>query len=216
MPSSYPVDATLKSSVKALISDWKSLNDAYEDFAKRKLIFAQRIKQIWDKAKELDRKQKGEANQNHFREQLAEIIESDNKSILSRWVRIGDHAKALLPYATSLPSQRDAIYELSLALERKKPIQRWIESGKLSTESTVREVIALTRGKKRTSASVRKERNTLVTIEISGSSADAAKLLADIIFEKTVVSVRSNQAFNSAIKELLGKEQVSHVEEKLQ
>lgn len=215
MPSSYPVDTSIRTSVKTLISDWKELNAAYEDFARKKLLFAQRIKQIWDKAKQLDGKLKGEANQNHFREQLAEIIESDNKSILSRWVRIGDNAKELLPYATSLPPQRDAIYELSLALERKRPIQRWIDSGKLSTESTVREVIALARGKKRSAVVVRKQRNTLVTVEVSGSSADAAKLFSEMLFKTNVVSIKSNQAFTSAIKELLGKERVANVEEKL-
>jgi hypothetical protein len=215
MPSNYPVDTSIRTSVKTLISDWKELNDAYEDFARKKLLFAQRIKQIWDKAKQLDGKLKGEANQNHFREQLAEIIESDNKSILSRWVRIGDNAKELLPYATSLPPQRDAIYELSLALERKKPIQRWIDSGKLSTESTVREVIALARGKKRSAVAVRKQRNTLVTVEVSGSSADAAKLFSEMLFKTNVISIKSNQAFTSAIKELLGKERVANVEEKL-
>jgi hypothetical protein len=216
MPSNYPIDNTLKTSIKTLVNDWKSLNDAYEDFTRKKLLFAQRIKQIWDMAKELDRKQKGISNQNHFRKQLAEIIESDNQSILSRWVQIGDNAKALLPYATSLPSQRDAIYQLSLALKKKKPIQQWIDSGKLSTESTVREVIALTQGRRRTSRSVRQERNTLVTLEVSGSSEDAARLLSHIVFEKNVVSIKSNQAFNSALKELLGKGQISRVEAKLQ
>jgi len=215
MPSNYPVDTTIKISMNTLISDWKNLNDAYEDFARKKLLFAHRIYQIWNKAKQLDRKLKGEANQNHFREQLAEIIESDDKSILSRWVRIGDHAKELLPYATSLPPQRDAIYELSRALERKKPIQRWIDSGKLSTESTVREVIALTRGKKRSAVAVSKQRNTLVTVEVRGSLTDVAKLFVEMVFKVNVVRIKSNQAFSSAIKELLGKERVANVEEKL-
>jgi hypothetical protein len=74
---------------------------------------------------------------------LHEIIQSDNKSILSKWVGIGSRAQELLPFANSLPSQRDSLYVLSTAIDKRKPIKRWIESGKLSSESTVREVMAL-------------------------------------------------------------------------
>ena len=58
MPSNYSVDTSIRTSVKTLISDWRELNDAYEDFARKKLLFAQRIKHIWDKAKQLDGKLK--------------------------------------------------------------------------------------------------------------------------------------------------------------
>ena len=95
------VNAELRIGVSQLTKQWKELNSAYENFARKKIEFAQEIARIWSQAQELDKESDSEANQNHFREQLREIIQSDNKSILSKWVSIGSRAQELLPYANS-------------------------------------------------------------------------------------------------------------------
>jgi hypothetical protein len=142
------VNAELKVGVTQLTKQWRELNSAYRDFTKKKLAFAQKVAKLWDRAKHLDETSFGENNENYIRDELRVLIQSDSKSVLSKWVSIGQNASALLPYAKSLPPQRDSLYALSIATERKQPIQRWISKGSLTSESTVREVLKLTSSKK--------------------------------------------------------------------
>ena len=200
------VNAELRTGVSQLTKQWRELNDAYKDFAVRKIQFAQEIARVWSKAQEFDRESSSDANENHFREQLREIIQSDNKSILSKWVGIASRAEALLPYANSLPPQRDSLYALSTAIDKKRPIQRWIDSGKLTSESTVREVLALSATKKAKKAEAKRQRTVSVTLEFSGNYQRAAELLAQLILEKDITSVSSDKAFRSALAEELGKD----------
>jgi len=209
------VNAELKVGVSQLTKQWKELNSAYENFARKKIEFAQEIARIWSQAQELDRESDSEANQDHFREQLREIIQSDNKSILSKWVGIGSRAQELLPYANSLPPQRDSLYALSTAIDKKKPIQKWIESGKLSTESTVREVLALSTPKKTKKTEAKRQRSVSVTIEFSGNYQRAAELLSQVISEDDVVSVSSDKAFKSALAQELGRDAFTSVADKV-
>lgn len=143
------VNSSLRTEIAKLSKHWKVLNVAYEDFTKKKIEFAGEIARVWKQALELDAENRTNANQNHFREQLKEFIQSDDKSILSKWVGIGARAKDLLPYANSLPPQRDSLYALALAVQKKQPIKRWISKGELTSESTVRQVFALTQNKPR-------------------------------------------------------------------
>jgi len=209
------VNAELRIGVSQLTKQWKELNSAYENFARKKIEFAQEIARIWSQAQELDRESDSEANQDHFREQLREIIQSDNKSILSKWVGIGSRAQELLPYANSLPPQRDSLYALSTAIDKKKPIQKWIESGKLSTESTVREVLALSTPKKTKKTEAKRQRSVSVTIEFSGNYQRAAELLSQVISEDDVVSVSSDKAFKSALAQELGRNAFTSVADKV-
>jgi hypothetical protein len=209
------VNAELKVGVTQLTKQWRELNSAYENFARKKIEFAQEIARIWGQAQELDRESDSDANQNHFREQLREIIQSDNKSILSKWVGIGSRAQELLPYANSLPPQRDSLYALSTAIDKKKPIQKWIESGKLSTESTVREVMALSSSKRAKKTEARKQRGVSVTLEFSGNYQRAAELLSQVISDDDVVSVSSDKAFKSALAQELGKSAFTSIADKV-
>lgn len=142
------VNAELKVGVTQLTKQWRELNNAYRDFTKKKLAFAQKVAKLWDRAKHLDDTSFGENNENYLRDELKLLIQSDSKSVLSKWVSIGQNASALLPFAKSLPPQRDSLYALSIATERKQPIQRWISKGSLTSESTVREVLKLTSSRK--------------------------------------------------------------------
>jgi hypothetical protein len=205
------VDKEMKEGVNRLTKQWRDLNRTYEDFARKKIEFAQTVAIIWTKAQELDRKLDSDANQNHFRTQLREIIQSDNKSILSKWVGIGNHAAELLPYANSLPPQRDSLYALSNAIEKNKPIQRWIDSGKLSAESTVREVMALSSPKKIKKNDSKRQRSVSITLEFSKNYQQVAEFLAELITDEMVVSIAADKAFRAALAEELGKEKfLSH------
>lgn len=209
------VSTELKAGVIELNKRWQELNSAYENFARKKIEFAQEIKRIWEQAQSLDKDSGSEANKNHFRMQLHEIIQSDNKSILSKWVSIGSKAQELLPFANSLPSQRDSLYALSTAINKRKPIKRWIESGKLSSESTVREVMALSSPQKAKRNAANKQRYITVTFEISGSFKSAAELLSQLVGEEAIISVSSDKAFKSALAQELGKERFDSVSSKV-
>ena len=209
------VNAELKQGISELTKQWKALNTAYEDFARQKIEFAQEIARIWEQAKALDKDLGSEANQNHFREQLREIIQSDNKTILSKWVGIGTRAQEMLPFANSLPAQRDSLYAVSTAIEKKKPIQKWIDSGKLSSESTVREVVALTAAKRVKKNAASSQRNVSVSLQFSCTYQRAAELLSQLIAEEDVVVVKSERAFRSALAEAVGREVFSTLSEKV-
>jgi len=209
------VNAELKQGISELTKQWKALNTAYEDFARRKIEFAQEIARIWEQAKALDKDLGSEANQNHFREQLREIIQSDNKTILSKWVGIGTRAQEMLPFANSLPAQRDSLYAVSTAIEKKKPIQKWIDSGKLSSESTVREVVALTAAKRVKKNAASSQRNVSVSLQFSCTYQRAAELLSQLIAKEDVVVVKSERAFRSALAEAVGREVFSTLSEKV-
>jgi hypothetical protein len=209
------VSTELKAGVIELTKRWQELNSAYENFARKKIEFAQEIKRIWEQAQSLDKDSGSETNKNHFRMKLHEIIQSDNKSILSKWVGIGSRAQELLPFANSLPSQRDSLYVLSTAIDKRKPIKRWIESGKLSSESTVREVMALSSPQKAKKNAANKQRYITVTFELSGSFKTAAELLSQLVGEEAVISVSSDKAFKSSLAQELGKEEFEIISSKV-
>jgi hypothetical protein len=115
----------------------------------------------------------------------------------------------------ALPPQRDSLYALSTAIDKKKPIQKWIESGKLSTESTVREVVALSSSKRAKKTEARKQRGVSVTLEFSGNYQRAAELLSQVISDDDVVSVSSDKAFKSALAQELGKSAFTSIADKV-
>jgi len=169
------VNAELKVGVSQLTKQWRELNGAYRNFTKKKLAFAQRVSKLWDRAKKMDETEGGVNNENYVRDGLKELIQSESRSVLSKWVSIGHNATALLPYAQSLPPQRDSLYALSVASQNKRPIQRWIAKGSLSSESTVRQVLTLTSGKK--SSKVRSSR-MMEVLKVSFPEDDAIATFA--------------------------------------
>jgi len=193
------VNAELRQDISELTKQWNALNTAYENFARKKIEFAKEIARLWEQAKALDTDAGSEANQNHFREQLREIIQSDNKT----------------PYANSLPPQRDSLYAVSTAIDKKRPIQKWIDSGKLSPESTVREVVALSSTKRVKKQSASSQRNVSVSLEFSCTYQRAAEILANLIGTEDVVFVKSERAFRSALAEAIGREAFSGLSHKV-
>lgn len=196
------VDSKLKTAVANLQKDWNSVAIAYENFAEKKLKFAQKVNSIWLKAQELDGITDSSTdglNTIYFREQCQEMIQSTNKTILSKWITIGQNAETLLPFAKSLPSQRDSLYAISVEASRsksKKSIEKWIKNGQLTIDSTVREVDSLrTTTKKRHSGTAAKF--VKVTISLDANFNDSFLLLKDVILSDKVKLIHSDKALKS-------------------
>lgn len=206
------ITQTFQTQVARLHKDWESVQTAYENFAERQLRFAEKIKELWTQAKAIDKEQSGNSHQNYIRQTLQEIIKTDNASILSRWVTIGTQAPKLLPLASSLPSQRDALYEAAKAVEKREgSVSKWVERGQISPESTVREVKALFSGAKsqpKPRQSGKKRNTSLVSVELrfKRNYGDTATLLKDLITSSDIVEIKAQPAFVESLKELLGKD----------
>ena len=198
MTTLITVDSSLKKALASLHRDWNSVNSAYENFAEKKLKFAQRVNEVWLQAQELDGTKDG-SNTEFFRNQCQEMIQSTNKTILSKWITIGEHADILLPHVKSLPSQRDSLYAISVEASRlgnKNAISKWIKNGQITIDSTVREVDALrtTTKKKHSGTSARYVK---VTLFIESNYEDSFQLLKNLIQSDKVKKVQSEKSLKS-------------------
>ena len=198
--------------VKELVGEAKNLSKSYADLTERKLKFADRFRTLWDEANSLDGNKDHGQHKAHFLKVLGQVVNTDNRSIWSRWVTIGKHAKELLPYKAALPSQRDSLYALALATKEGKHLERWIDDGKLTNESTMRDVQSLC--KKRPRTTEKKQQFISVTFEMGGSYEDAAQTLSDLIGLESVRHVRSQRALQEALKGQLGKDSYAAIEQK--
>lgn len=189
--------------VRQLAAEAKALSQSYADLTGRMLRFAERITKLWEEASSLDGNKDHGQHQAHFRKAFGQLLNTDNHSIWSRWVTIGKHAQDLLPYKGALPPQRDSLYAIALASKEGKPLEQWIGKGKITRESTMREVQALCR-KKRRSAAANAQRYVTVTIRMDTTYGEAAKMLLSILQTPEVVSITSHNSFSDALKSTMG------------
>ena len=200
------LSTSFTSEVRQLAADAKALSQSYADLTGRMLKFAERIMKLWEKASSLDGNKDNGQHKAHFLKALEQVVNTDNHSIWSRWVTIGKHAKDLLPLKAALPPQRDSLYAVALANKEGKPLERWIDEGKLTIDSTMREVQLLCRKKKHKGAQRSTPRN-VASITLHFNSYDAAaKTLQDILASDSTITVTSHEAFRQALKALLGPE----------
>lgn len=206
------VDRDFAKEVTVLAREGQKLSQAYAQLTERMLVFAQDFKRLWDKAKTLDKGETGR-HHNHLREVLAKAIETSNKSIRSRWIMIGSHAKTLIPHKDVLPPYRDSLYELALAVEDGKPVNRWLKEKQITVDSSVREVRSLRAGKRRStkSASGNKPSKKLrsiypATISLSFETyTAAAEVLSPLLLStKSDFKITAPQSFDAALRERLG------------
>jgi len=213
------VDSKLKTAVANLQKDWNSVAIAYENFAEKKLKFAQKVNSIWLKAQELDGTSDSGtdgSNMTYFREQCQEMIQSTNKTILSKWITIGQNAETLIPFAKSLPSQRDSLYAISVEASRtksQKSIEKWIKSGQLTIDSTVREVDSLrtTTKKRHTGTSAKYVK---VTLSLDANFKETFILLRDLILSEKVKLIQSDKALKSVALSSLDEETFDQISKK--
>lgn len=147
-----PVSESFSKKVTALVDEGRELHQSYTSLTARMLQFAERFNELWQDAHRLDGNKDDGEHAAHFRTVLGKVVNTDNPSIWSRWNTIGKYSKHLLPHVGSLPPQRDALYELALASKNGKSLGGWIQSEKLSPDSSVRDVQALCRKKTRRSS----------------------------------------------------------------
>jgi hypothetical protein len=205
------IDRDFAKEVTVLAREGQKLADAYADLTERMLAFAQDFKQLWDKAKKLDGADNGK-HHNHLRQAVSDLIHTSNKSIRSRWITIGSHAKKLMHYKDALPPYRDSIYEVALALEDEKPVTKWFNDKRITIDSSVREVRLLRAGRKRKgkTANASKPSNKLrrsyqATISISFETyTAAAEMLSPLLLSsKADFKITAHQSFDAALREHL-------------
>jgi hypothetical protein len=217
MSTPSTVDSKLKSAVGSLKKDWVNVVSAYESFAEKKLKFAKKINVIWLQAKELDGDTDG-VNINFLREQCQELIQTSNKTILSKWITIGENADKLLPYSKSLPSQRDSLYAISGEIKRLKGkttvIDKWIKTGQISQDSTVRDVDALRTTVKKKKFSDTDTRYVKVTLTINSNYEESFELLKSIIQSDKVKRVQAEKAFRAVANEVLDEKSFNQIAKK--
>ena len=205
-----PVDRDFAKEVSVLAKEGLRLAEAYADLTERMLVFARDFKTLWDKAAKLDGSDTGK-HHNHLRQALSELIKTSNKSIRSRWIMIGSHAKKLMHYKDALPPYRDSLYEIALALEDEKPVNQWVNEKQITIDSSVREVRTLRAGRRRKSRggaskpSNKLKRSYPATISISFETYTAAAeaLSSFLLSSKADFKITAHQAFDAALRECM-------------
>ena len=137
------VSSVFEKEVGQLLKRWIPIKEGYAKLAKQHLDFAKLIVELWEKAKVLDRQTGGSLHKDHMRQQLQELVQTDDQSILSRWRTIGTQAEVLLPVAEHLPADRDHLYQLATAAKQAKPIAEWVEQKKIHPTVSVNEIKSL-------------------------------------------------------------------------
>ena len=203
-----PIDPDFAKEVTALAKEGHRLAGAYADLTERMLVFAQDFKRLWDRAKKLDRADTGK-HHNHLRQALSALIQTSNKSIRSRWITIGSHAKRLMHYKNALPPYRDSLYEIARAIEDDKPVTRWLHDKQITVDSSVREVRSLRSGSRRRGRSskptnkLRRSYPATINISFETYTAAAEALSSFLLSTKAELKITAHQAFDAALREHL-------------
>lgn len=191
-----PLNPAFTRKVARLASDGRDLARSYADLTERMVRFAEQFYAVWQEAKSLDRTRNGRHHE-HLRGEIAKAVGTTRQDVWSKWNTIGSRAHELLEYKSSLPPQRESLYEVALALGEKKPVDRWVEQNQLTTMSTVRDVSALRKGKKRTRH--KKSFQASVTLEFQ-TYDDATAVLLQLPWGDDTFRVKSHKAFSEALK----------------
>ena len=208
-----PIDRDFAKEVTALEREGHRLADSYADLTERMLVFAHDFKRLWDRAKKLDGADTGN-HHNHLRQKLSELIQTSNKSIRSRWITIGSHAKKLMHHKDALPPYRDSLYEIALAMEDDKPVSKWINDKQITVDSSVREVRSLRDGNRRKGKSqdqskptnkLRRSYPATISISFETYTAAAEAVSSFLLSSKAEFKLTAHKAFDAALRENLHK-----------
>lgn len=184
--------------VASLAREGNMIAKSYAALSERMLKFAQRIKDMSDDARDLDGGTAMGEHQSHLRQQILKALGTDSEPVVSKWLKIGEHAESLLPLSASLPPQRECLYEVARAAEDKKPIKKWIDDESLTVNSTVREVLELTKSKKRAK---KKEKEFTASVTVSFKSYSTAYTsLKALIESDPECKIRAVDAFWDELK----------------
>lgn len=200
------IDASFSNRVEALGKIWQEVESIYETLVEKQLRFAMSVREIYEEAKLLDKQSVSRTHSTFLKQKLSEIIKSDNKSILSRWNTIAEHAEKFLPHVEQLPAQRDGLYALAVSINKDKPVDEWIEKGLLRSDMSVREVQALAAGieTSRSRSTAKMDRLVNVTLSFSGTYEEIAEILKDILQDDSLIEIKSKDALRETFKSKLG------------
>ena len=208
------VDSKFAVKVDELEKDWTQVIETSVLLAEKQLLFAKRVKALWVEAEKIDAKKKTqEHHQSFIREKVQELIGSTNESIFSRWQKIGEFADALMPYVEKLPPSRDTLYQLTFAVEEKKPYKRWISENKITPETTHQRMQSLVKGINH-KAKVSNQRYMKVSLFIDGDASDILELIRPILNSKMIKSFDADARLKKAINDDLSDTEKSAIKRK--
>ena len=192
--------------IKALRDEWMDILETNASLAERTIRFGQHFRELYEKAKQLDGGKKEGIHYEAMRKQLADLVQTNNKSIWSKWNKIGEYAPKLLPYSDKLPSTRDALYATAHVIEDGKNLKSLIQKQEIRPDGTVREIEALHKKPKR--RNVPKAAHTIsVTLTFNGEYDDVATALRELVSAACVLTISSQgHTLREALKAQLGKE----------
>lgn len=201
---SPPIDSTFEKSVASLANDGKKLAAIYSALAIEKVRFAERFNELWEEAKSLDKSENG-MHHKFLIAAMNDAIGTDNKSIRSKWIAIGQQAQKLLPLASNLPTQRDGLYEVTRLIDEGANVKKLCAQSQITSESTVREVHLLRspKQKKKTSRKAKLPSNTAAVTLLFSSYGDAANTLQAVISTNGSFDIQSDKAFYEQLRSLL-------------
>jgi hypothetical protein len=202
---SAQVSQDFKRQVKRLLDEWKPIKQGYADLAKKHLDFAKLIFELWETARALDRRSKRDLHKDYMRQQLQVLVQTDDQSILSRWRTIGRQADVLLPVAKHLPSDRDHLYQLATAVKNEKPIQDWIDEGKVHPSVSVNEIKFLNSEGVRKKSVAKATRTQSVTFNFSSDieAKEIVQILRQAFESDKFESIIAQQSVTNECKDVL-------------
>jgi len=219
---STQVSQDFKRQVKRLLDEWKPIKQGYADLAKKHLAFAKLIVELWETARTLDRKSKDDLHKDYMRQQLRALVQTDDESILSRWRTIGAQADILLPFAKHLPSDRDHLYQLATAVKKEKPIEDWIDEGKVHPSVSVNEIKLLkTEGvRKKSVAKVTRTQSVTFNFSSDIEAAEIVQILRQAFeserFESIIADKRVIAECQTSLRNIFDRLKLKFVEGKTQ
>ena len=194
-------DVLFVKKVDELEKDWAQVIRTSVVLAKKQLLFAKRVKALWVEAEKIDaEKNTDEHHQSFIRDTVQALIGSTNESIFSRWQKIGEFADALMPYVEKLPPSRDTLYQLTFAVEEKKPYERWISENRITPETTHQSMMTLVRGVDQ-KAKVSSQRYMKVALFIDGDASAILELLRPVLNSKMTKSFDADARLKKAIND---------------
>ena len=217
IPQPLSVSPDFAKQVKQLVERWKPIQDGYEQLARQHLEFAIMIKDLWGRAKALDRGNATDHHQNHIRLELQKIVHTNDPSILSRWKTIGEYAEPLLAIANQLPPERDHLYELALAVKEAKPVANWAEENRIYPTVSFRAIKDLKNANVKSKSKAKSTRHYSVTFTFAlNTEAEAVvNVLRDVIQHKSVQEIKaSHPSIRSECERSLGSKYESAVKNK--
>ena len=138
------IEPTLGKRLNDLQKDWNKVINSSVLLAEKQLLFAKKVKELFLEAGRLDaKKDSGNHYQSLIREKVEELIGTTDKSIFSRWQKIGEFADALMPHVKQLPPSRDTLYQLTFAIQDKKPYEDWIKEEEITPETSYQKMLNL-------------------------------------------------------------------------